>query len=242
MKTLAKVPQLSKERKEELLLFQETIGLDYNNLNLLNNALVHSSYINECKTELEDNERLEFLGDSILSLSVSDWLYNNISANEGSYSKIRCVVVSEDTLYKIALDLGLDKHILLGHGEETSGGRRKKALLADSTEALFASVYLDKGFFEAKDFILKHLVPEIRLVVENSAKKDYKTMLQEYVQKRYKNVPEYVLKGKSGPEHDPQFSYVVTFSNMVFGPVTGHSKKEAEQKVAELAWKEIGLK
>lgn len=234
------VPFLSESRKRELLLFQETLGLNFNNLNLLNNALTHSSYINEYKSgRIADNERLEFLGDSVLSLSVSDWLYNNISANEGSYSKIRCVVVSEDTLCKVALKLGLDKYILLGHGEETSGGRRKKAVLADATEALFASVYLDKGFYDAKSFILKYLVPEIKLVVENSAKKDFKTMLQEYVQRRYKTVPEYILKGKSGPEHDPEFSYIVTFGNKTYGPVFGHSKKESEQKAAEAAWSAI---
>ena len=223
-------------------MFQETLGLEYSDLGLLNNALVHSSYINECRDgSVTDNERLEFLGDSVLSLAVSDWLYNNVTGGEGSYSKIRCIVVSEDTLYKVALKLSPDRYILLGKGEESTGGRKKKAVLADATEALFASIYLDKGFAVAREFILKQMVPEIKLVIQHSSKRDYKTLLQEYVQKMHRIVPEYKMVSRSGPEHDPKFFYTVSFKGHVFGPASGHNKKDAEQNVAELAYKELKI-
>lgn len=237
-----KAPEISPERMKELLLFQNKLNLKYKNIGLLNNALIHSSFANEAKNSLiKDNERLEFLGDSVLSISVSTWLYNNLNVDEGECTRIRSIVVSEDSLFKVAEQLELDKYILIGKGEEQTGGRHKKAILADCTEAVFASIYLDKGFLEASDFILKYLVPLIEEVLANKNKKDYKTLLQEYVQKRYKKVPEYKLIKTVGPEHEQTFFYTVEFHDQTFGPLEGHNKKDAEQNVAKLACTKLGL-
>ena len=241
--TSKKAPAVSPKRKEELLLFQSENNFRVKDLTLLNNALTHSSYANESKvSDTKDNERLEFLGDSVLSISVSDWLYMNLSFNEGEYTKIRSAVVSEDSLAKVAEKLQLDKYLLIGRGEELTGGRHKKAILADCTEAVFAAIYLDNGMDYARKFILDLLLPEIKKVSENKVTGDYKTLLQEYVQKKYKTVPVYSLVSSAGPEHNPVFMYKVEFNNKVFGPEKGHNKKEAEQAVARLACMQIGLK
>lgn len=237
-----KAPDISPERMKELLLFQNSCNLKYKDISLLNNALIHSSYANECKKEqIADNERLEFLGDSVLSISVSTWLYNNLNVDEGECTRIRSIVVSEDSLYKVAEKLQLDKYILIGKGEEQTGGRHKKAILADCTEAIFASIYLDKGFEEACKFILTYLIPEIEEVLSNRNRKDYKTLLQEYVQKRYKKVPVYTLVKSTGPEHEQTFYYSVEFHGTTYGPLAGHNKKDAEQSVAKLACEKLGL-
>ncbi|MCR5761589.1 MAG: ribonuclease III [Sphaerochaetaceae bacterium] len=235
-----KAPFIPEDRKRELLLFQKNAGISLNNLSLLDNAFTHSSYANEAKSSgIKDNERLEFLGDSVLSVVVSGYLYENTSGDEGEYTKIRSYVVSEDSLSEIAHKLNVDKYILIGKGEELTGGRNKKAILADCMEAIFAAVYIDKGFDYIKTFILKLLVPQINEVLSNKHKKDYKTMLQEYVQKKYKKVPKYTLIKTEGPEHDQVFYYMVEFQGKQFGPAGGKNKKEAEQNVAKLCWTEL---
>lgn len=237
-----KAPEISENRIKELSLFQKANGLNFKDVGLLNNAFTHSSYANESKNSgIVDNERLEFLGDSVLSVVISQWLYLNLSVDEGECTRIRSFVVSEDSLSKIAKKLELDKYILIGKGEELSGGREKKAILGDCMEAVFAAIYLDKGFDFISKFILKLLVPEIEDVIKNRHRKDYKTMLQEYVQKTYKIVPEYSLHKVTGPEHDQKFYYCVEFKGKKFGPASGHNKKDAEQAVAEMAWSELGF-
>lgn len=239
---MEKTRQISELRKKQLLEFQVNARLDFNDISLLDNALTHSSYINESKDSLlTDNERLEFLGDSVLSVSVSDWLYRNLSVNEGECTKIKSVVVSEDSLCEVAHVLELSKYMLMGKGEELTGGRHKNAILADCTEAVFAAVYLDKGMEYAQKFILNLLEDKIKSVSVKSFRKDYKTALQEYVQKRYKIVPTYTLVNSSGPEHDPVFYYTVSFVDKCFGPESGHNKKDAEQNVAKLAWNQLNL-
>ncbi len=237
-----KAPDISDKRMKELLLFCKTNNLKFHDISLLENALTHSSFANEAKDpKIKDNERLEFLGDSVLSLAISKWLYENMNVNEGECTRIRSFVVSEDALSKVALNLSLDKLILMGKGEEQTGGRHKKAILADCTEAVFAAVFIDRGFEAARQFILSQLMDEIKLVLENRHHKDYKTMLQEYVQKKYKIVPTYTLVRTEGPEHNQLFYYSVEFNNKVFGPESGHNKKDAEQNVAQLACKQLGL-
>ncbi len=237
-----KAPFLSEDRKRELSLFQEEVGVSFNDIALLDNAFIHSSFANEVRShEIRDNERLEFLGDSILSFVVAQWLFDNLPGNEGEYSKIRSLVVCEEALYEVATSLSLDKYLKVGHGEEITGGRRKKAILADCTEALFAAIYLDKGYEVAETFILSKIVPIIEKVLEGGYRKDYKPALQEYVQKRYKHVPVYDLVSIEGPDHDKTFSYTVSFHGKTFGPAKGHNKKEAEQNVAKLAMEELGL-
>lgn len=239
---LNKAPNISPERMKELLLFESNNNLKYKDISLLNNALIHSSYANEAKNPaIKDNERLEFLGDSVLSITISTWLYNNLNVDEGECTRIRSMVVSEDGLYTVAKKLQLDNYILIGKGEEQTGGRHKKAILADCTEAVFASIYLDKGFEVASSFILKQFIPLLEEVNANKNKKDYKTLLQEYVQKHYKKVPVYTLTKTTGPEHNQTFFYQVEFHSNKFGPMSGHNKKDAEQSVAKLACQELGL-
>jgi len=237
-----KAPDIPAQRNKELLLFQKANGLKFKDVGLLNNAFIHSSYANESKKiKIKDNERLEFLGDSVLSVVVSQWLYCNLIVDEGECTRIRSFVVSEDALSKIAKKIEIDKYLLIGKGEEMSGGREKKAILADCMEAVFAAIYLDRGFASASEFILKLLVPEIEDVIRNKHRKDFKTMLQEYVQKTFKIVPEYSLVKATGPEHDQQFYYCVEFNGRKFGPEKGHNKKDAEQAVARKAWLELGF-
>ncbi|MDD3163499.1 MAG: ribonuclease III [Sphaerochaetaceae bacterium] len=240
--TEPKAPCISEQRMEELLLFEKISKLHFDDISLLDTALTHSSYANENKSlNVSDNERLEFLGDSVLSISVSDYLYRTFHCNEGEYTRIRSFVVSEDALAAIAKDLSVDNFILVGRGEESTGGRDKKAILADCMEAIFAACYLDKGFEAVKEFILSLLVPEIHRVIENKHKKDYKTLLQEYVQKKFKTIPTYTLIKSDGPDHDQKFYFKVAFHNQTFGPMEGHSKKDAEQNVAKHAWEQLGF-
>ena len=181
-----KAPAISADRERELLAFKETSGITIENLELLNLAFTHRSFANETNQDVDNNERLEFLGDSILGMCVADWLFRNLPAKqEGDFSKIKSVVVSEDSLAMIARSLGVDRYLLLGKGEEHTGGRDKKALLADCMEALFAACYLDSGFVAAQEFVMRYLEKQIRSVLEDDYKRDYKTSLQEYMQKRY---------------------------------------------------------
>lgn len=235
-----KAPSISAERRGELLLFQRQADIKYHNIELLNLAFTHRSFANESHESVDNNERLEFLGDSVLGMVVSDWLFCNLPLrHEGDFSRIKSYVVSEDSLAVIAKRLGVDNYILIGKGEEYSGGRTKKALLADCMEAIFGSYYLDAGIECATEFILRLLVPEIKSVLENKHKKDYKTLLQEYVQKKYKKYPIYELMKRTGPEHDNTFWVQVTVQGKVFGPASGSNKKEAEQNVAKIAFDAI---
>ncbi len=235
-----RAPFISDARRKELCLFQEQNGLEFKDIFLLDNAFIHSSFANEAKADVKDNERLEFLGDSVLSVIVSHWLYENLSGNEGDYTRVRNLVVCEDALYEVSLKLGLDSLIKIGHGEEITGGRTKKAILADCTEAVIAAIYLDMGFGKARDFVLENLVPVMEKAIGNQYRKDYKTMLQEFVQKRYKKVPTYEMTGSVGPDHNQTFYYTVSFHETTYGPVTGHNKKDAEQNVAKLALEQLG--
>ena len=234
-------PVLSENRKRELFSFQAKVGLSFNDIDLLNNAFIHSSYANEVRNGVTDNERLEFLGDSVLSVSVSEWLYRNLEGDEGECSRVRSFVVSEEALYEVAITLGLDKLIVMGHGEELTGGRHKKAILADCTEAVIASIFLDKGFEEARAFVLREIVPIIEKVLENRYRKDYKTLLQVHVQKKWKIVPSYSLVSAMGPEHDQVFYMTVSFHGSTFGPANGKTKKDAEQNVAKIALDALGV-
>lgn len=233
-----KAPVLTDHREKELLFFCELNKLSITSLELLNTAFTHSSFANEFKNgSINDNERLEFLGDSVLSLVVSEYLYNNYEGDEGDFSKIRSFAVSEDSLAEVAVGLHLDKYLLIGKGEELTGGRHKKAILADCMEAVFAAVFLDQGFDVARSFILKHLIPRIE-----HSHRDYKSLLQEFVQKRWKAVPSYNLVRTEGPEHNQVFWYTVCVHGKTYGPQSGHSKKEAEQNAAMLACTSLGIK
>lgn len=233
-------PPVDQERKKELLLFEKHIGIRFRKLELLNLAFCHRSYANESGADISNNEKLEFLGDSVLGLVVSEYLYRTLTDRaEGDLARIKSFVVSEDSLAEIAKSIKVDNFILIGKGEEYSGGRSKKAILADCMEAVIGAYYLDSGFKASRSFVLKYLVPEINKVLENRHKKDYKTLLQEYVQKRYKSYPRYSLVKKTGPDHDRTFWIEVTIQGQSYGPGKGKNKKEAEQHAAGIAYNDF---
>ncbi len=235
-----KAPVISQERERELLLFVEKSEMEIKDLSLLNLAFTHRSFANESSELVDTNERLEFLGDSVLGMCVADWLFTNLPAKaEGDFSKIKSIVVSEDSLAMIARSLEVDKYLLIGKGEENSGGRNKKALLADCMEAIFAACYLDSGFEAAKNFIMRYLENQIRAVLEDDYHRDYKTALQEYMQKKWRMVPTYTLVKKTGPEHDFTFFMQVDVNGQIFGLAQGRNKKQAEQHAAKLAYDQL---
>lgn len=232
-----KTPVVTSKRRSELRLFEKQAGIRFKRLDLLNLAFIHRSYSNEYSQKIENNEKLEFLGDSVLGMVTADYLFNNLPDKmEGYLAKVKSFVVSEESLDGIARSIGVDQFLLIGKGEENSGGRQKKAILADCMEAIIGAYYLDTGYRDASRFVLKLLVPEIEKVLENRHKKDYKTMLQEFVQKKYHIYPKYTLVKKSGPDHDRTFWMEVSVNDLTFGPGEGKNKKEAEQKAAAEAW------
>jgi len=231
---------MNEERKKELKLFQKLSRIRFKNFNLLNLAFTHRSYANEAQQETENNEKLEFLGDSILGLIISEYLFRNIShKSEGDFAKIKSFVVSEDSLAAIAKKIRVDNFILIGKGEEYSGGRNKKAIIADAMEAIIGAYYIDSGYNPVKEFVLKLLIPEINKVILDKHKKDYKSLLQELVQKKYRSYPKYNIVKKSGPDHDKTFMIEVNINNKIYGQGMGKNKKEAEQKAAGVAYKRL---
>lgn len=228
---------LSQNRKKLLDVFQKNNSIHFKDICLLNQAFIHRSYTNEENSLLENNERLEFLGDSVLGMITAGLLYDELKGHpEGDLARIKSVVVSEATLSDIAVVIGIDKCLLLGKGEENSGGRQKKALLADAVEAVIGAYYIDSGYKAVQQFVLTLMVPEVKKVIENKHHRDYKTLLQEFTQKQFKVCPVYRLDKKTGPDHDRTFWMSVTVNEKVFGPAQGKNKKEAEQAVAALAW------
>jgi ribonuclease III len=233
-------PPVSSERRQELNLFEKHAGIRFRNLRFLNLAFCHRSYANEIPGKVDNNEKLEFLGDSVLGLVVCESLYTSFpDKNEGDLARIKSFVVSEASLEIIAKSLKVDNFILIGKGEEYSGGRSKTAIIADCMEAILGAYYLDSGFKAVRKLILELFVPEIQKVLEDRHKKDYKTLLQEYVQKKYKSYPKYILDKKTGPDHDRTFWVSVVIDGTDYGPGTGKNKKVAEQSAAGIAYKAI---
>ena len=226
---------LSKERKSQLIKFCKSVKISFNNLDLLNQAFCHRSITNEVKY-FKNNERLEFLGDSVLGMVTASYLYNHYDIVEGDLAKIKSVVVSEKILSEIALEINIQNLLILGKGEEKSGGRTKPAILADCMEAIIGAYYLDSGFKSVEKYVLSFMIPQIEKVFDSGIK-DYKTILQEKFQKISKMCPRYELISKTGPEHAQVFSVVVHLNDMTYGPCSGNSKKQAEQEVAKLALK-----
>jgi ribonuclease-3 len=233
-------PTLTSQRKKELLQFEKLSGIRFRRLELLNLAFCHRSYANEQSNTIGNNEKLEFLGDSILGLVIAEYLYTSLpDKNEGDLAKIKSFVVSEHSLSEVAKKLSIHTFLLLGKGEDYSGGREKKTLLADAFEAVLGAIYLEAGLKGAKRFIMRFLKPEINKVLEDKHHKDYKTLLQEHVQKIYKAYPKYQLIKKTGPDHAKIFWMEVVVQGKTYGPGEGKNKKEAEQKAAKLAWEAL---
>ena len=217
---------------------EAAIGYRFRDISLLQNALTHSSYANErWHNSLLSNERLEFLGDSVLGMLVAEYLYKTFPDRpEGELTRMRADMVCEKTLAAAANRIGLGNHLLLGHGEERFGGRNRDSILADAMESVIAACFLDGGLEAALGFVRQFILVEVPVARMHNA--DYKTALQELVQQKKNQVLAYALVGQSGPDHDKEFSVEVSLNGTVVGRGTGSSKKRAEQDAARDA---IGL-
>ena len=204
---------------------------------LLRLAMTHSSYANEHHgTHLQCNERLEFLGDSVLGFVTAGYLFTHYpDLPEGDLTKLRAAVVCEGALDEIAHEIGIPEAIRLGHGEEMGGGRKRASILADATEALLGAIFMDGGIEPARAFVLRFIPHKVEVALAGGAFKDYKTMLQEIVQKNKQETLEYRLAGQSGPDHDKRFTMELLLNSNVFASGTARSKKEAEQLAAKKA-------
>lgn len=218
--------------------FQKELGYTYRHHAVLKEALTHSSYANEHRhLHVKDNERLEFLGDAILDLIISEYLFKKYpQMPEGDLSKLRASIVCEGSLAKMAQKINLGQYISLGKGEEMTGGRKRASILADAFEAVTGSLFLDGGFDEARAFIHQTLVKEVEQTESiETLYTDYKTLLQECVQKVSAQPIHYEVVGEEGPDHDKHFHVAVYHEEKCLGRGMGRSKKEAEQDAAQKA-------
>ena len=220
---------------------QKTINYTFKNQDYLKEALTHSSYANEHKSKkIRCNERLEFFGDSILSLIVSEYIYINCpDFPEGDLTKLRASLVCEESLFKFAKQINLGSSLILSKGEINNRGAQRPSILSDAFEALIAALYLDGGKSVAQDFVLGFVIPEIKNYKKHPAQ-DYKTTLQEIIQKNPGELLEYVLVGESGPDHNKHFVVEVHLNSNVIGKGGGKSKKQAEQQAAREALELMG--
>lgn len=231
------------KRLKKLNEFESIIGYFFKDINILNNALTHSSYVASRVDLLEHNERLEFIGDSILSMVISLHLYSKCkNSSEGSLTRFRAAIVCEQSLYKASNRLMLGQYLLLGKGEENTGGRNRVSILADAFEAVIAAIYLDGGIKKAKSFILKNLKDIINDSIENKIFSDYKSFLQEHIQKNNSGKLSYKLLKEAGPDHDKTFEIALYLNSKMIGRGEGHSKKDAQQAAARDAITSLGAR
>lgn len=223
-------------RLEDLM---QAMGYTFQKAGLLEHALTHSSYANEGKTHRSSNERLEFLGDSVLGFITADYLFTHDKGAEGELTKCRASLVCEKALSGYAQELKLGDYLLLGKGEKMSGGASRPSILSDAFEAVIAAMYLDGGLEPVRAFLLPFLQKELASQKRRKFK-DYKTALQEIVQQNPEEQLEYVLAGESGPDHQKKFTVEVHLNSNVIGTGRAHSKKEAEQLAAQEALKLMG--
>ena len=214
---------------------EAALGYRFHNIQLLQNALTHSSYANErWHNSLLSNERLEFLGDSVLGMLVAEYLYHTFpNRPEGELTRMRADMVCEQTLAAAANRIGIGEHLLLGHGEEQGGGRKRNSILADAMESVIAACFLDGGIEAALKVVQQFILVEVP--VKKMHNIDYKTQLQELVQQKKNQVLTYTLVGQSGPDHDKNFEVEVALNGKMVGQGTGSSKKRAEQDAARVA-------
>lgn len=224
-----------KIRKTQMRDFEEILGYEFNNKELIITALTHSSYANENrKDKVKYNERLEFLGDSVLGMVTAKHLFSHFpDMPEGQMSKMRAELVCEQSLETVAKELHIGDYLRLGKGEELSGGRERKSILADAVESVIAALYLDSGLELAESFINKYILSKIE--TGSYVIKDYKTLLQELVQKKSGQIIKYELIGESGPDHNKIFTSAMFLNDKLMGEGSGKSKKEAEQMAAKKA-------
>lgn len=219
---------------------EKRLNYKFKNIDLLKNALVHSSYANEVRGSVHSNERLEFLGDSVLSVIVSEHLYNKFpTMPEGELTRMRASLVCEKSLCEFSRELGIGNYLKLGKGEDKNGGRERDSILADAFEAVLAAVYLDGGMDAAKAHIMNTVLRDIKHC-EDDTFKDYKTTLQEVIQRNPEESVSYILVNESGPAHNKSFTVEVHLNSNVIGKGTGKSKKQAEQMAAKQALELMG--
>lgn len=225
--------------RESIRAFEEKIGYEFKDKSYIQTALTHSSFANEHK-EFNYNERLEFLGDSVLGLVVSDYLFRaRNDLPEGKLTRLRANVVCEESLSAVARKINLGDHLFLGKGEKASGGSDRDSILADATEAVIAAIYLDGGFDQARDFILSNLRDTIAKNIDGNIFRDYKTILQEIIQGNNGKIS-YKLVGESGPDHNKEFEMQVKCGQETIGIGKGKNKKEAEKEAARDALVKMG--
>ncbi len=235
---------LDAARLEQLHELEQKIKYTFDNITLLHIATTHSSYANEFKSSgIYDNERLEYLGDVVLNLVVSDVLFRKYKdVPEGELTKRRSVIVSEPTFAKGARIIGLGQYVLLGKGESLSGGAERDSLIADTFEAICGAIYLDAGFDRTKEVLIEHFEPHANdALAEGQLFRDYKTQLQEHFQKDHKEKIVYTLLSETGPDHDKLFHMAANLGRVRLGEGSGKSKKEAEQMAARQALLQSGV-
>jgi len=220
---------------------QQAIGVTFQDTSLLEQAFIHSSYTNENPSfHLLDNERLEFLGDALLGFIVADRLYHEFPHfGEGELTEIRVSLVRQETLAELAVELKLGDYLYLGRGEESGGGRQRQTNLADAFESLVGAIFLDQGLNAARDFVLHNLRRQLQEVGAKGIGRNYKALLQEFTQAKYKQLPIYRLVEVSGPDHDKGFVVEVVLGDRVFGTGSGKSKRAAEMEAARIAWEKL---
>ena len=223
---------------------QSSLGYRFQALELLDEALTHSSHVNEQKAASpQHNERLEFLGDAVLSLVISEYLASTLpKSSEGALSKLKAQLVSEASLAQVARRLRLGEHLKLGRGEDRSKGREKDSLLADALEAVLAAVHLDGGFDASRTVTRRIFAEELAIVAaqqEQPGAGDYKTQFQEWCQKRHDTLPHYAIVRETGPDHQKLFEVELSIQGEVVGLGSGRSKKEAEQQAAKQALQHV---
>ena len=234
------MPMMTLSENPDMTELSERLQYQFNNPELLAQAFRHASYVNEVgDCDLKDNETLEFLGDAVLDLAIGHILMELFkSANEGELSKCRASVVSERGLFDLARELRLGDYLLLGRGEELSGGREKPSILANTLEALVGAIYLDGGFPRTREIIHKLFISTIERMEIETLRSDYKSLLQEYTQQRFKSRPDYLLLSETGPAHERTFRIAIYLNGELKAEGEGRSKKEAEQEAAKeaLGW------
>lgn len=220
---------------------EKRLDYKFNNIKLLKNALVHSSYANEVRGDTHSNERLEFLGDSVLSVIVAEHIFNKYpNTPEGELTKLRASLVCEKSLCSYSRELGIGECLLLGNGEDKNGGRERDSILADAFEAVLAAIYIDGGMPAAKKHVLNTVLRDLEHHSDEDVFKDYKTVLQEIIQRNPEESVSYILIDEQGPDHDKIFTVEVHLNSNVIGQGSGKSKKQAEQMAACQALKLMG--
>ena len=228
---------------EQLNRFQQKTGISFNDTNLLITAFKHRSYLNVTNEErVASNERLEFLGDAVLDLIVTDYLYGKFpKRTEGQLSKIKSILVSKPVLAEIATNLSLGNFILINKGEEKTGGRKRQSILADTLEAVLGALYLDQGMEITRTFIQDNLFTNFKSIMQRELYRNYKSILLEYAQSNLNKLPEYKVVNEIGPDHNKEFIISVYLNGKEVGRGRGKSKKMAEQEAAKFALQKIGL-